>query len=258
MLQFQTYDLYLRVSRSPLAARQRTLKSEILTTKSELLKTSAQDQFAKWAKLRRSVDKGLADLEKLSTSHLYYLTSDIFRHPSISSHLLITPADAEVASSKSGFSMKFNSLLWLLTTGMQFAVGWWYRKQPVFYLPEGWFGPLNWWLSFPFAPAGMSPFLVALHFLRAFGFVFRAFCSCFSDISLTLFSFVIPFYLVPCLPSDPTTSPYANPFLTLDHFVEFPSFHSSTRSFLSPFLTFLPIPQVLSAWASGKWRADVS
>jgi hypothetical protein len=50
--------------------------------------------------------------------------------------------------------MKFNSLLWLLTTGMQFAVGWWYRKQPVFYLPEGWFGPLGWWLALPFAPAG--------------------------------------------------------------------------------------------------------
>lgn len=33
------------------------------------MKTSAQDQFAKWAKLRRSVDKGLADLEKLSTLH---------------------------------------------------------------------------------------------------------------------------------------------------------------------------------------------
>jgi len=62
----QSYDLYLRITRSPLAARQRTLKTEILTTKSELLKTSAQDQFAKWAKLRRSVDKGLADLEKLS------------------------------------------------------------------------------------------------------------------------------------------------------------------------------------------------
>ena len=54
------------MTRSPLAARQRALKTEILSTKSELLKTSAQDQFAKWAKLRRSVDKGLADLEKLS------------------------------------------------------------------------------------------------------------------------------------------------------------------------------------------------
>lgn len=189
MLRFQTYDLYLRVSRSPLAARQRALKSEILTTKSELLKTSAQDQFAKWAKLRRSVDKGLADLEKLSASPLFILAIPPLTFPSFS-HLisldpvfLVAPVDAEVASSKSGFSMKFNSLLWLLTTGMQFAVGWWYRKQPVFYLPEGWFGPLNWWLSFPFAPAGMSSFLFVLCFLRFFGSVFCVFCSCFSNIS---------------------------------------------------------------------------
>ncbi|KAF8815371.1 hypothetical protein BYT27DRAFT_7194592 [Phlegmacium glaucopus] len=122
-----TYDIYLRVTRSPAAMRQRSLKTEILSTKSELLKTSAQDQFAKWAKLRRSVDKGLADLEKLNS---------------------------EVASSKSAFAMKFNTLLWLLTTGSQFAVGWWYRKQPVFFLPQGWLGPLGWWLALPFAPAG--------------------------------------------------------------------------------------------------------
>jgi tail-anchored protein insertion receptor len=47
-------------------SRQRALKAEVLKTKQELLQTSAQDQFAKWAKLRRSVDKGLAELEKLS------------------------------------------------------------------------------------------------------------------------------------------------------------------------------------------------
>lgn len=50
-------------------ARQRQLKAELLTTKKELMQTSAQDQFAKWAKLRRSVDKGIAELEKLSESH---------------------------------------------------------------------------------------------------------------------------------------------------------------------------------------------
>jgi len=121
------YGMYLRITLSPTAMRQRSLKSEILSTKSELLKTSAQDQFAKWTKLRRSVDKGLADLEKLN---------------------------AEAASSKSAFAMKFNTLLWLLTTGLQFAVGWWYRKQPVFFLPQGWLGPLGWWLALPFAPAG--------------------------------------------------------------------------------------------------------
>jgi len=121
------YALYLRVFHSSTDAKLRSLKKDVLETKAELLKTSAQDQFAKWAKLRRSVDKGLADLEKLNS---------------------------EMASNKAAFAMKFNTAMWLLTTGVQFIVGWWYRKSAVFYLPPGWFGPLEWWLSFPFAPAG--------------------------------------------------------------------------------------------------------
>ncbi|KAF8223156.1 hypothetical protein L208DRAFT_1318360 [Tricholoma matsutake] len=121
------YVLYLRIFHSDMDARLRKLKTELLNTKTELLKTSAQDQFAKWAKLRRSVDKGLVDLDKLNS---------------------------QVASNKTAFSVKFNSVLWILTTGLQFFVGWWYRKSAVFYLPPGWFGPLEWWLSFPFAPAG--------------------------------------------------------------------------------------------------------
>lgn len=46
--------------------KQRDLKKELLATKAELMQTSAQDQFAKWAKLRRRVDKGLADLDEIS------------------------------------------------------------------------------------------------------------------------------------------------------------------------------------------------
>jgi len=121
------YALYLRVFYPTLDARIRKLKTEVLTTKKELLATSAQDQFAKWAKLRRSVDKGLLDLEKLNS---------------------------EASSAKSAFSMKFNTFLWVFTTGLQFVVGWWYRKAAVFYLPPGWFGPIGWWLAFPFAPKG--------------------------------------------------------------------------------------------------------
>ncbi|KAI0373977.1 hypothetical protein BV20DRAFT_1041539 [Pilatotrama ljubarskyi] len=126
LLEF-VFALYLRIFYSSTAARQRKLKSEILLNKKELLQTSAQDQFAKWAKLRRSVDKGLADLEKLNS---------------------------EVASARTSFSLKFKSALWIMTTGLQFVIGWWYRKSAVFYLPPGWFGPLTWWLAFPFAPAG--------------------------------------------------------------------------------------------------------
>ncbi|KAJ7451745.1 WRB/Get1 family [Mycena galericulata] len=126
LLEF-VYALHLRVFHAATAAKQRKLKSDILTLKAELLRTSAQDQFAKWAKLRRSVDKGLADLEKLN---------------------------GEISARKSAFALRFNTAIYVLTTGLQFAVGWWYRKAAVFYLPPGWFGPLGWWLAFPFAPAG--------------------------------------------------------------------------------------------------------
>ncbi|KAH9036915.1 CHD5-like protein-domain-containing protein [Lactarius hengduanensis] len=121
------WSAYQRIFNRNAASRQRQLKSEILLKKAELLQTSAQDQFAKWAKLRRSVDKGLADLEKLN---------------------------AELNASKMSFSLKFNTTLWTMTTGLQFAIGWWYSRVAVFYLPAAWFGPITWWLSFPFAPAG--------------------------------------------------------------------------------------------------------
>ncbi|KAF9237560.1 WRB/Get1 family [Melanogaster broomeanus] len=121
------WALYCRVFMNASYTRQRQLKAELLTTKKELMQTSAQDQFAKWAKLRRSVDKGLAELEKLN---------------------------GEVSSAKSAFSMKFNSLIWILTTGLQFVLGWWYRKSAVFYLPPNWLGPLTWTLALPFAPKG--------------------------------------------------------------------------------------------------------
>jgi hypothetical protein len=62
----KAFSVYQRIFQSSKYAQQRKLKTEILTKKKELLQTSAQDEFAKWAKLRRSVDKGLADLEKLS------------------------------------------------------------------------------------------------------------------------------------------------------------------------------------------------
>jgi hypothetical protein len=62
----QLYSVYARSARLPGHSRQRALKAEILATKAELSRTSSQDEFAKWARLRRKVDKGIADLEKLS------------------------------------------------------------------------------------------------------------------------------------------------------------------------------------------------
>ncbi|KAL5523840.1 GET1 [Sanghuangporus baumii] len=121
------YSIHLRIFYASKAAQQRALKNEILTAKAELLQTSSQDQFAKWAKLRRRVDKGLAELEKLNS---------------------------ELDSARNSYKLKFNTFIWLLTTGAQFVIGWWYRKSAVFYLPPGWLGPATWFLSLPFAPSG--------------------------------------------------------------------------------------------------------
>jgi tail-anchored protein insertion receptor len=58
--------LYTRIFVTGLYNEQNQLKSSIVQTRTELNKTSAQEEFAKWAKLRRRLDKALADLEKLS------------------------------------------------------------------------------------------------------------------------------------------------------------------------------------------------
>jgi hypothetical protein len=67
-----------------------------------------------------------------------------------------TDLDAEMAIQQASFALRFNAAVWFLTTGLQFFIGWWYRRQAVFYLPKGWFGPAEWWLALPFAPKGTS------------------------------------------------------------------------------------------------------
>jgi hypothetical protein len=63
--------LYLWITGSSLLKNQARLKTQILKTKVEFQATSSQDQFAKWARLRRKMDKDLADLEALSQPSFY-------------------------------------------------------------------------------------------------------------------------------------------------------------------------------------------
>lgn len=49
------------------AAEQRKAQAEYLKVRGQLNATSSQDEFAKWAKLRRQHDKLLDQLEKTST-----------------------------------------------------------------------------------------------------------------------------------------------------------------------------------------------
>ncbi|GAA6036541.1 hypothetical protein JCM8097_003558 [Rhodosporidiobolus ruineniae] len=112
---------------APASKANKDKKAQILALRAELAATSSQDEFSKWARIRRKLDKAVADLES-------------------------TTADS--SAHRKAFATKFKSALWILTTVVPFIISSYHRKSPVFWLPRGWFGPLGWWLSLPSAPAG--------------------------------------------------------------------------------------------------------
>lgn len=66
VLQELAFGIYTRLFLAGTQKSQKRIRAQVLQDKAELGKTSSQDEFSKWAKLKRKVDKGLADLEKTS------------------------------------------------------------------------------------------------------------------------------------------------------------------------------------------------
>ncbi|KAK4049567.1 GET complex subunit get1 [Microbotryomycetes sp. JL201] len=122
--------LYLPYSRAfgtAGSSQQRRLRQEILQLRAELAGTSSQDEFSKWAKIRRKLDKAVAELEA---------------------------ANQDTVAAKQQFAKIFKAFLFVLTTVAPFIITSWHRKEAVFFLPPGWFGPATWWMGLPSAPAG--------------------------------------------------------------------------------------------------------
>jgi hypothetical protein len=70
----QLWNLYnmLPGPTSQSVAEQKKLKREYMKVRQEMNATSSQDEFAKWAKLRRQHDKLYEQLEKSSTLYIYF------------------------------------------------------------------------------------------------------------------------------------------------------------------------------------------
>ncbi|KAI0472439.1 CHD5 domain-containing protein [Xylaria cf. heliscus] len=123
-----TLYLVLPTEVSKQAGEKNKLQKEYLAIRRDLNATSSQDQFAKWAKLRRQHDKQLEQLEKLKASH-----------------------DA----AKAKFDRTVGIIRWCATSGVKFLLPWIYGTEPMFWLPSGWFPYyVEWILSFPRAPLG--------------------------------------------------------------------------------------------------------
>ncbi|KAF5133783.1 Protein GET1 [Metarhizium anisopliae] len=119
---------YLPVSTSKAAAEQRTLQAEYLKVRRDLNATSSQDEFAKWAKLRRQHDKLLEKLDATKKA---------------------------MEASRARFDNYLTAIRMLITKIPQYFIPFWYGKEPMFWLPYGWFPYYaEWIISFPRAPMG--------------------------------------------------------------------------------------------------------
>ncbi|EYE97844.1 guided entry of tail-anchored proteins factor 1 [Aspergillus ruber CBS 135680] len=104
------------------------LKREALELKRDMNNTSSQDEFAKWAKLRRRHDKTYEEYES---------------------------ANKALSSQKSSFDWAIKIARWVSTSGLKLFLQFRYNSTPVFVLPPGWFPYfVEWGLSFPKAPMG--------------------------------------------------------------------------------------------------------
>ncbi|KEF59829.1 uncharacterized protein A1O9_04677 [Exophiala aquamarina CBS 119918] len=104
------------------------LRREVVRLKREMNAISAQDDFARWAKIRREHDKALEAHDRKA---------------------------ANVSSTRGSFDTKAGIVRWLSTTGLRFALQWWHAKTPVFTYPRGWFPwYVEWVLGFPRCPYG--------------------------------------------------------------------------------------------------------
>ena len=83
--------------------------------------TSAQDDFAKWAKLKRSIDSG---------------------------HKAYAKSQETLKKRESSLSWSLWGLNWIVTLGLMV----WYLRTPILYVPPGLLGPFQSWLAWPLSP----------------------------------------------------------------------------------------------------------
>jgi len=124
------WNLYTRLPTPlhKLVATNNTLRRECIAIQKELRGISSQDEFARWAKIRRQLDKKTAELEKTKT---------------------------QLAALRATFDARAGKLSWLLTTGLRMFILFWFSKKPVFWMPVGAVPSyVEWGLAFPKAPTG--------------------------------------------------------------------------------------------------------
>ncbi|KAK0865284.1 GET complex subunit get1 [Friedmanniomyces endolithicus] len=104
------------------------LRQDVVRLNREMKAVSAQDDFAKWARIRREHDKAKDKYDKQS---------------------------ADLTSFRTTFDRLVTAARWLGTQGANFLCNTYLSKDAMFWLPQGWVPyHVEWVLSFPRAPMG--------------------------------------------------------------------------------------------------------
>ena len=118
----------LPTSQSHSTSNLSALRRDVVRLNRDMTATSAQDEFSKWAKLRRQHDKAKDKYDALARDQQSFRTN---------------------------FDRIVSVLRWLGTQGLNFFCNAYFSAQPMFWLPRGWVPyAAEWVLSFPRAPVG--------------------------------------------------------------------------------------------------------
>ncbi|KAI3638939.1 hypothetical protein MIR68_003437 [Amoeboaphelidium protococcarum] len=122
-------------------AQRHQLKAEVVQLREQLKSISAMDEFAKWARLKRQVDKLSAEYDQLMSSD---------------------------AMSKTAFTVKVSLALRVLVYIAYALLTFFHFRSPMAYLPSEWTGDyISRVLSLPVAPSNSISFSVWAFALRS-------------------------------------------------------------------------------------------
>ncbi|KAI4104094.1 MAG: hypothetical protein LQ339_003947 [Xanthoria mediterranea] len=106
----------------------KTLRAEAVRLRKEMTATSSQDEFAKWAKLRRGHDKAVAKYDDNANA---------------------------LKTHRQTFTRITTTLRYLGTNGLRLLLQFYFAKTPLFWIPNGWVpNYAAFLLAFPRAPRG--------------------------------------------------------------------------------------------------------
>ncbi|PVU88963.1 hypothetical protein BB561_005637 [Smittium simulii] len=147
------YNLWCKISNNTLPQQVHEIKQDIKQLRLEIKQVSSVDEFSRWAKINRKLEK---------------------------STKLFDTKSSDLGIQKTSFKIKASLFIMVAVYGIRLVILYLYYRVPVIHLPASWFYPFGWLLSYPGAPSGtLSVFMWSLASNRVSSHLIRSFNNFF-------------------------------------------------------------------------------